>query len=768
MADAAVGCTLNGSPFDGPFFNFTANIPGDGDPRFGGIIDDEITPHDQFVLTANLHVDNAAGLNIRASSVTATVPVPNNATGTPLAFRLTNVVVPLGQYLSPAVSGVFVSGDAGTTLALPPFTWTAEVTSPVVGTLVCPAGPNIVARIVSPPLLTPGTELSSSTATGYAATGPSDGGALSADGRYVAISSLAPDLVAGDTNNEWDVVRHDHVTGANVLVSVGTNGLSGNDRSGLGSGGTASSFISRDGRFVAFDSAATNLVANPMLGRQFGRVHDAFVRDVVNGTTDQVDLLPDGSAGGFISGISDDGRFVSFVSFGGLGSATYLRDRLLKHTETITTGFDTASISGDGRFILLTTAGRVIVRDRSAGIDEVVSVNTDGAPIANSGGEAISRDGRYVSFNAAFDLPGGEREFQTFVRDRTLRTTVVVSIAPDGTRLRCTGQTFMSDDGNVVAFNGSECTGFTYVRDLASGTTRIVPLRSEPEGIYGLSACGNFLTVDDYSVYTAHDMNRNFDVIRIPTGLGGSCGGTATPTRLTTTLTGAGTSGAQVSVLAGTLVSDAATLSGTNAATATGTVVYRVYSDPSCRTSVAQAGTKTVTAGSVPKSDPLALSTPGTYYWQVQYSGDDRNAPSVSICGDEVETVFAANAAGAFVVGDKTAGSLAAGTKINFWGAQWWKNNALTLGTAPAAFKGFTNNPATPSCGIDWSTRPGNSASPPPTLPHQIVVIVTSKATKSGPSIRGNTVHIVLVNVAPGYGPNPGHAGYGTISATLC
>jgi hypothetical protein len=53
-------------------------------------------------------------------------------------------------------------------------------------------------------------------------------------------------------------------------------------------------------------------------------------------------------------------------------------------------------------------------------------------------------------------------------------------------------------------------------------------------------------------------------------------------------------------------------------------------------------------------------------------------------------------------------------------------------------------------------------------LPSQILVIVTSKATRHGSTIRGNTVHVVMVNVGPGYGPAPGHAGNGTIASVVC
>jgi len=90
----------------------------------------------------------------------------------------------------------------------------------------------------------------------------------------------------------------------------------------------------------------------------------------------------------------------------------------------------------------------------------------------------------------------------------------------------------------------------------------------------------------------------------------------------------------------GTAVIDSATLSGTNASTATGTVTYDVYSDSTCTGSpTTSGGTVTVTAGSIPSSNPVSVTTPGTYYWQASYSGDGANAPSMSTCGSEVETV---------------------------------------------------------------------------------------------------------------------------------
>jgi len=123
--------------------------------------------------------------------------------------------------------------------------------------------------------------------------------------------------------------------------------------------------------------------------------------------------------------------------------------------------------------------------------------------------------------------------------------------------------------------------------------------------------------------------------------------------------------------------------------------------------------------------------------------------------------------AGSFVIGD---GNATIGTSVTFWGAQWWKANALSGGLAPAAFKGFANTPETsPACGTSWSTAPGNSSGPPPgPLPELIEVIVSSHITKSGSTISGDTAEVVLVMTNPGYAPDPGHAGTGTVVAVVC
>jgi hypothetical protein len=126
-----------------------------------------------------------------------------------------------------------------------------------------------------------------------------------------------------------------------------------------------------------------------------------------------------------------------------------------------------------------------------------------------------------------------------------------------------------------------------------------------------------------------------------------------------------------------------------------------------------------------------------------------------------------ATASSSFVIGNQNA---AVGSSVTFWGAQWWMENSLTGGPAPASFKGYANTPAgPPACGARWTTDPGNSSEPPAApLPELINVIVASTVTKSGPTISGNTPEVVVVRTNPGYDSNPGHPGTGTVVAIRC
>src|SRR5207247_1728811 len=234
--------------------------------------------------------------------------------------------------------------------------------------------------------------------------------AMSADGRFVAFESLAADLVADDANGDFDVFVRDLKTGTTTMVSANRAGT------GSGNGGSFAPAISADGRFVAFDSLAGDLVANDT---NFNS--DVFVRDLHTGTTTLVSVnsagTDSGNNGSGLAAVSANARFVAFVS-----SASDLA------------GNDT-NFNSD-----------VFVRDLKTGTTTLVSVNSAGTDSGNgfSIDAAISDDGRFVAFGSyagdlvANDTNGGG---DVFVRDLKTGTTTLVSVNRAGT-----------DTGNTVSF----------------------------------------------------------------------------------------------------------------------------------------------------------------------------------------------------------------------------------------------------------------------------------------------------------------------------
>src|SRR5260370_8968714 len=88
---------------------------------------------------------------------------------------------------------------------------------------------------------------------------------------------------------------------------------------------------------------------------------------------------------------------------------------------------------------------------------------------------------------------------------------------------------------------------------------------------------------------------------------------------------------------------------------------------------------------------------------------------------------------------------------------------------ATASFKGFAEDPTTPTCGARWSADPGNSTPPPAgSLPAFMAVMVTSPPARRGPPISGLPVHIVIVQTNGGDSPKPRHAGTHTVPAPSC
>ncbi len=314
------------------------------------------------------------------------------------------------------------------------------------------------------------TEISSVSSTGQQGNRGAGSPSLSADGRYVAFDSDATNLVSGDTNGYYDVFVHDRQTGVTERVSVSSSGAQGNDHSYMPS-------LSADGRFVAFYSYANNLVPGDTNGgpSNFEDKKDIFVRDRQRGVTERVSVSSSGAQadhGSRYPSISADGRFVAFES-----AATNL-------------------VSGDTN-----GASDIFVHDRQTGTTERVSVSSTGEQgNASSGDPSISADGRFVAFiSSASNLVAGDTNggIDIFVHDRLTGVTDRVNVSSTGQQVNCGlvcsnlfayGLAKISGDGRYVVFdswatnlvepdaNGS--TADIFLHDRQTGVTEFVSVSS--------------------------------------------------------------------------------------------------------------------------------------------------------------------------------------------------------------------------------------------------------------------------------------------------
>jgi Tol biopolymer transport system component len=319
--------------------------------------------------------------------------------------------------------------------------------------------------------------------------------ALSADGRFLAFQSAATNLVPGDTNAKTDVFVHDRYTGLTERVSIENAGAQANRDS-------FSPAISADGRFVAFTSGATNLVLGDT-----NHVRDVFVRDRQNGTTERVSVDSNGNEAWIESSapsISGDGRLVAFYS---LASTLVVPDT--------------------------NDAGDIFVHDRVTGLTQRVSISSSGAQAdAESGAPMISADGRWVVFgSAATNLVPGDTNgaWDVFVYDLWSSTIERISVDSSGAQANSSSSSqAISADGRFVAFSSTASNlvagdtngvGDVFVRDRRNGTTERRSVDSN--GLQAnaasqdcaLSADGRLLLFLSYATnLVASDSNGQVDV----------------------------------------------------------------------------------------------------------------------------------------------------------------------------------------------------------------------------------------------------------------
>lgn len=331
---------------------------------------------------------------------------------------------------------------------------------------------------------------------------------ISDDGRFVAFESDATNLVPGDSNGDRDVFVTDRETDEVTRVSVSTTDVEGDDLSFAPS-------ISADGRYVAFQSFASNLVVGDNNDRS-----DVFVHDLQTGATRVVSVGQSGDVandGSFEPSISANGRFVSFWSFATdlvLGTAddgssdVFVRDLTSETTDLVSqssagvqgdAGSFESSISDGGRFVAFQSQARnlvpedqnfvndIYVYDRQNDQIQLASNGIGGESDGASNRPSISPDGTKVAFHSsATNLVAGDTNGvdDVFVFERTSEATERVSTSDSGAQATDHSEfASFSPDGRFLAFHSSAddlVAGDTngqvdvFVRDLEDDTTEIV------------------------------------------------------------------------------------------------------------------------------------------------------------------------------------------------------------------------------------------------------------------------------------------------------
>ena len=338
--------------------------------------------------------------------------------------------------------------------------------------------------------------------------------AVSADGRYVLFSSASGAVVPNDGNGRTDLFVRDRESGRTVRVNVNTAGVVSNADVGFAS-------ISGDGRYVVFDSTATNLVPNDT-----NDASDVFLRDLQAGTTLRVSVSSSGVAGNRGSSspsVSTDGRYVAFSSdatnfVNNVQSGLYVHDRLTGRTRYLRgTAYGTCGwprISGDARYVAFECSWQQPDWEFGYGklngflfeleTDRVYSVVR--GSLMNNRITDVSEDGRYVAYhtqlrNAADDT---NRMWDAYVWDReTLEVErVSLTLQDKQANLHSFGPTlsrdgryvvFGSSAGNLVPVDPNRQGADVFVRDRLLGTTERVSVGGADVAGFGadISADGN-------------------------------------------------------------------------------------------------------------------------------------------------------------------------------------------------------------------------------------------------------------------------------------
>lgn len=491
----------------------SAGLNGDNPPTSSGGSGDGGSSGEETIHVEGVYLNTPSiGLTVGDSPLTVTAHVyPNNATNkaliwtstepsvatveagviTPLAEGYTTIVVTTadGGFTAHCIVYVDGSGDGGGG-ATPP--------------------PQVTFRLKSVEIASissDGTQADYSSGD-YAEIIGDNASSISQDGRYVAFSSYASNLVPGDTNEQTDIFVRDRISGTNVRVSVNSDGSEGNNDSWAPG-------ISADGRYVVFTSRADNLVANDINDYEDVFLHD---RDVDNNgiydeagyiSTIRISIATDGTeadSGSSAPDISADGRYITFssnatnlVANDTNGSSDIfvhdMQGRITQRVSISTAGVEAdydsydPAISPNGRYVAFTSSASTLVPEVDAyGIfvrDLVTDTTSLLVPYADE--PDLSYDGRFIAYSAGYDI---------FVRDRDkdangvfdhvyedTKVTVPIDNSPtyghiDKPSISGDGRyvAYTSHAANLVSDDNNEVSDI-FMWDSQSGTKRVsVPL----------------------------------------------------------------------------------------------------------------------------------------------------------------------------------------------------------------------------------------------------------------------------------------------------
>lgn len=362
--------------------------------------------------------------------------------------------------------------------------------------------------------------------------------AISGDGKYTAFESSASNLVANDTNSSRDIFVRDNANNTTTRVSVSSSGTEGNSDS-------IEPAISYSGRYVVYASYASNLVSGDTNGR-----YDIFLYDMQTGATTLISKTTSGTLGNQSStypDISADGRYIAFNSFAtNLDSSistwsgyqqVFVVDTtngILKTVSVNASGSvgnwnsNAPSMSCDGGIIAFDTGATNLFNNDTNGYTDIIIANrvngsTDLSSITSSGNSdsaspKVSCNGNYVAFGSGATnlISGITNNTQNIFRySRMDQSTELISISSSGVQANDISQRpSISDDGRYIAFdsnannlvsNNTNNFSHIYIRDVKTNTTQFGALDSsgnlENKGSFRaiLSADGSNIVYISYS-----------------------------------------------------------------------------------------------------------------------------------------------------------------------------------------------------------------------------------------------------------------------------